>query len=103
MENLPGNPDAAGTMFRKALETALRKSFPSDDRMTLIKRIETAAEAKDLTPALAEWAHQIRLVGNSAAHDRITLDQVKDMRLFTELVLRYLFELPTMLKEARGE
>lgn len=103
MENLPGNPDAAGTMFRKALETALRERFPNHGEMNLLKRIKTATEAGDLTPALAEWAHKIRFDGNSAAHESITPDQARDMQLFTELVLRYLFELPGMLEEARGK
>jgi len=37
--------------------------------MPLVKQIETADGAGDLTRDLAEWAHRIRLVGNSAAHD----------------------------------
>ncbi len=75
MENLPQNPDAAGAMFRKALETALRERFPAHGKMTLSKRIQTAAETGDL----AEWSHQIRLDGNCAAHDCFTSDQARDM------------------------
>ena len=101
MENLPGNPDAAGAMFRKTLEVALKEKFPDRGKMSLVKRIAAAAKAGDLTPDLADWAHQIRIDGNDAAHDVITVGQAKDMQVFTELVLRYLFELPGMLKEAQ--
>ena len=101
MDNLPGNPDAAGAMFRKALETALKEKFPDRGKMSLAKRIAAAAEAGDLTQDLADWAHQIRIDGNDAAHDEITGNQVQAMQIFTELVLRYLFELPGMLKEAQ--
>ena len=101
MENLADNPDAAGAMFRKTLEVALKEKFPGRGKMSLAKRITAAAEAGNLTSDLADWAHQIRIDGNDAAHDEITGDQVQDMQVFTELVLRYLFELPGMLKEAQ--
>ena len=35
MENLPGNPDAAGAMFRKTLETTLIEKFPDRGKMPL--------------------------------------------------------------------
>lgn len=96
------HPDAAGAMFRKTLETALKEKFPDRGEMSLAKRIATAAEDGDLTPDLAAWADQIRIDGNDAAHDKITIGQAQDMQVFTELVLRYLFELPGMLEKARG-
>ena len=101
MDNLTGNPDAAGAMFRKTLETALKKKFPDRGAKSLKTRITAAAKAGDLVPALADWAHQIRIDGNDAAHDEITVGQARDMQIFTELVLRYLFELPGMLKKAQ--
>ena len=104
MENLPGNWDAAGAMFRKALDTALKNKFP-EIKGKLHKRIETAQEKGELTPALAEWSHQIRLDGNEAAHGEEPLSQEDAERLqtFTHLVPLYMFTLPRMLADAKGE
>ena len=48
MENLPNNFDAAGSMFRSALEAGLREKFP-DIEGTLNQRIERAADQGGLT------------------------------------------------------
>ena len=104
MDNLPNNWDAAGTMFRKALEAGLKRKFP-EMKGTLRDRIKKAAKEQKLTPELAEWAHQIRLGGNDAAHeeDPFSEKEAKDLRTFTDLVFQYLFLLPGMLNEARGD
>ena len=103
MNNLPGAWDAAALMFRKVLETGLKAKFP-EIKGDLNQRIKMAAENHDLTPALAEWAHQIRLDGNDAAHeeDAFSEEDAKRLQMFTELVLTYLFKLPDMLKRAQG-
>ena len=103
MENLLGNWDAAGAMFRKSLETALKNKFP-DIKGDLYKRIEKAADQHKLTPDLAAWSHQIRLGGKDAVHDEEPFEKEEAERLsdFTRLVLMYLFTLPGMLDEARG-
>ena len=104
MENLPGAWDAAGSMFRKVLDTGLKAKFPTI-KGTLNQRIDKAADQHELTPALAEWAHKIRLDGNDAAHDEEPFleEDARTLQTFTELVLTYLFTLPGMLKKARGE
>ena len=70
---------------------------------TLYNRIEEAAKKQDLTPALAEWAHQIRLGGNDAAHEEepISKNDAEELSKFTRLVFLYLFTLPGMLEEAQ--
>ena len=102
MENLPGNWDAAGAMFRKALDTALKHKFP-DLRGRLFERIENAAGQHKLTPDLANWAHQIRLGGNDASHEEapFSKDAAEELASFTKLVLLYLFTLPGMLEKSR--
>jgi len=102
MENMPGNRDAAGAMIRKTLETALKAKFP-ESRGTLIKRIEAAEKDGALTRDMAQWAHQIRHLGNEAAHEEepFSEDDAEDLRSFTDLLLRYLFTLPGMLEKAR--
>ncbi len=90
-------------MFRKALDTGLKAKFP-DIKGTLFERIDEAARQNKLTPSLAEWAHQIRLDGNDAAHDEepFSKEDAERLQTFTELVLLYLFTLPGKLDEARA-
>ena len=101
-DNLLGNWDAAGTMFRKALDVGLKIKFPEIGG-TLYNRIQSAEEAGGLTPELAEWARQIRLDGNDAANDEdpFSEEDAQSLYTFTDLVLRYLFTLPGMLREAQ--
>ena len=94
-----GNPDAAGAMFRKALEAGLKEKFLSNKR-NLIDQIKEAADSGLLTQDMADWANHIRVSGNEAAHgDDYTMKQAKALQVFTELVLIYLFELPGRLSE----
>ena len=104
MNNLPGNPDAAGSMFRKALESALKSKFP-DMTGDLFGRIEQAQEEQKLPPAMAEWAHRIRLLGNDAAHgeEPTSEESARELSKFTQLVLLYLFTLPGMMTESQPD
>ena len=104
MESMPGARDAAGSMFRKVLDTGLKAKFP-EIKGNLQHRIQKAAEQHQLTPELAEWAHKIRLDGNDAAHEEepFSEEDARTLQTFTELVLTYLFTLPGMLKDARGD
>ena len=104
MENLPRNFDAAGTMFRKALDTALTARFP-EIKGRLVDRIDEAANSGAMTRDMAEWAHRIRRLGNDAAHDDDPFSEAdaRELHGFTELVLRYLFTLPGMLAAAQGD
>jgi hypothetical protein len=102
MDNLARkNYDAAGTMFRKSLDIALKRLNQSG-KGTLQQRIDNLPAAVAITPAMKEWAHQIRELGNDAAHeeDPFTEDEAKTLQAFTELFLTYTFTLPGML-EAR--
>ena len=104
LDNLSRNWDAAGSMFRKALETGLRAKFPNKTG-TLYDRIESAERASKLTPEMAKWAHQIRKLGNSAIHDEEpwTKEEAQEIKDFTELVFQYLFTLPGKMKKAQPE
>ena len=104
MENLSGNYDAAGTMFRKALDTGLKNKFP-EMTGTLNSRIDKAAKSGGLTSDLAEWAHEIRALGNDAAHEEepFSKQDALNLRDFTFLVFQYLFMLPGMLEKAQRD
>ena len=96
-----GNWDAAGAMFRKALESGLKKKFP-DIKGTPRQRIDKAAKQHKLTPELAEWAHQIRDLGNDAVHEEeFTEEEAKAMAAFTDLLLQYIFTMPGRLQAER--
>ena len=104
MENLTRNFDAAGMMFRKALDTALTAKFPNI-KGRLVDRIDEAAKQGAMTKNMADWAHQIRRLGNEAAHEEepFSRQDAEELRSFTDLLLRYLFTLPGMLQAAQGK
>lgn len=104
MDNLPKNYDAAGSMFRKALDVGLKTKFP-DMKGTLYVRIKKAAKEHKLTPDMAKWAHQVRLGGNDATHEEepFSEEAAKELASFTRLVFLYLFTLPGMLKNSRRQ
>ncbi len=103
MANLSGQWDAAGAMFRKALDTALTAKFP-DIKGSLAQRIQKAGDDGLLTSDMAEWAHEIRRLGNEAVHedDPFSEGDARVLHSFTDLVLRYLFTLPGMMAVARA-
>lgn len=94
-----GNEEAAGTMYRKAIELALKHLDPALSG-TLQKRIDALVERHMLTPDLGQWAHQIRVLGNESVHDEEppTRDELTALRSFTSLALQYLFTLPKMVE-----
>jgi hypothetical protein len=90
-----GNEEAAGAMYRRALERALSTKYP-DVKGTLYKKVDALVAAHVLTKELGDWSHQIRLIGNEAVHEDFAVDRhdLIAMRGFCEAVLRYLFTLP---------
>ena len=102
VNNVRSSPNAAGMMFRKTLDTGLKKIDPGA-KGNLLDRIKSAAETGKITQDMADWADRIRLDGNDAAHeeDPFTPQQAEELHLFTRLVMMYLFSLPGMLEEWR--
>jgi hypothetical protein len=94
----PGHFDAAGTMFRKSLDSALRHLNPQG-RGTLQARIDNLPANIAVTPSMKEWAHQIRHLGNDAAHEEepFTQAEAETLQSFTELFFTYTFTLPGMI------
>lgn len=92
--------EGAGMLFRKTLEASLH----TDKDMKLIARIKRAAKNQKITPAMEEWAHHIRVVGNAAAHEieDFTPEEIAELQEFTRLFLMYLFTLPRMMKDAKA-
>lgn len=95
--------DAAGAMARKALEAALAAHSPELKKGNLYERINKLKENGVLTESLADWAHNVRLLGNDAVHDLEPADpvDVNQALLLAEYLLIYLFTLPTEIKLAK--
>jgi Domain of unknown function (DUF4145) len=90
-----GNEEASGTMYRKALDVALKK-IDTSLTGTLGQKIKALAKAGKLTDDIAVWSDTVRDIGNEAAHEEspITRDELTALRNFSEMVLRYLFSRP---------
>jgi Domain of unknown function (DUF4145) len=101
---IAGNEEAAGTMYRKALDVGLKRIDPSA-KGTLAARIQALAANHKLTPDIAEWSDHIRDLGNDAAHEDSppTPEELDDLRNFTEMVMRYLFSLPELVKARKSK
>ena len=99
------NFDAAGSMFRKTLETALKHKFSENAGAPLFEQIRKAANNGRLTSDMADWADQIRILGNSAVHadEPIAEEDASEMGEFTKLVMIYLFTLPEKLRIAKAD
>jgi hypothetical protein len=95
--------DAAGAMARKALEAALAAHDEDLKKGTLYERINKLKENGVLTESLADWAHNVRLLGNDAVHDLEPADpvDVNQALLLAEYLLIYLFTLPTEIRLAK--
>jgi hypothetical protein len=94
-----GHYDAAGAMYRKTLDVALKR-IDAQLKGLLRDRIDKLASANKLTPSIKDWAHEIRLDGNDASHDEdpFTKPEAEQMHLFAQLLLTYLFTLPERVK-----
>ena len=101
--NVAKNPDAAGSMFRKALEVGLKEKINKESG-NLYSTIEEMQKKHLITKDMAEWSHRIRSLGNRAVHDHEPwkVSEAEEICRFTELLFQYLFTLPSMLASAKS-
>lgn len=97
-------PRASAVMARRTLEAiALEKGESSGE---LAKRLAALASKGTLHPTLAEWAREIRLLGNVGGHfdpmDTVSVDDARKLLDFERELLRYLYELPANLDRLRS-
>lgn len=103
-ENLRGeNYDAATAMDRKAIELATKEIAPELASKNLNDRINKIASDYRITPALQDWAHQLRTFGNQALHDieGMTEEEATQAHDFAKYFLIYVFTLPKRIELAR--
>ncbi len=103
-EILTASPSGACAQFRRALELGLKDLSPDIDAFMLEKRINRMADQGMLTPAIKEWAHKLRLDGNSAIHDleETTTKEAMELENLTRFILIYLYSLPERIKQAQA-
>lgn len=100
-------PDASGAMSRKVIDNSTQMLLKGEEKKlgTIYGRIEALKGNGTLTPELAEWAHEVRLGGNDAAHDLepFTPEEAGELLDFVELYLIYVYTLPERLKLRRAK
>jgi HEPN domain-containing protein len=98
-----GDYEAACIMARKTLETTINM-FGGNGK-TLAAKINDLASRNIITQTLHEWASEIKAVGNEAAHDEkpATKEDAEQAIYFAEMLLTYLFTLPSMIAERKKQ
>lgn len=98
--------DSAALMGGKVLEVTFKTKYPdiTGNFGRLVDRINELASLHILTEPMKDWAHQVRLIRNDAAHsiDMIQEQDAKDLMSFVEMFLMYVFTLPAMLEARRN-
>lgn len=97
--------NSAVAMYRSALDIATKGMNGVPANTTFFKRLEWLHENHAITPDIRNWADHVRVEGNAALHDpdEFAEDDAKSLRFFTEMFLRYVFELPGEVRAFRGE
>lgn len=97
--------NSAVAMYRSALDIATKGMNGVPQDATFFKRIEWLHQNHGITPDMKDWADHVRVEGNAALHDpeEFAEQDAKSLRFFTEMFLRYVFELPGEVRAFRGE
>jgi hypothetical protein len=95
--------NAGAPLFRKVLESAVKHLAPNGIG-NLYQRIKNLPAEIGVTPAMRDWAHEVRLIGNEAVHEDgpVSEADAKDIAYFTELFLTYAYSLPGRLADRRS-
>lgn len=96
--------DAASVMARSALQVALRQQGATG--RTLKDEIDDLAMKGLLPPSMQEWATEVRLLGNEAAHPELETmpaepQDIKDAIKFLDVLLYQIYDVPADIKEYR--
>jgi Domain of unknown function (DUF4145) len=98
-----GSWDAAGMTFRKVVDVSTKLLDPSLSVQNLAKRIDELESRGKLTSDIRDWAHEVRLDGNEAAHEDepFSREQAESLNVFVEAYLRYIYTLPSLVAKSR--
>lgn len=105
---LRGDFGSAAMSYRKALERSVNKIHPNGGANALVKTLHELATEGRITTDIADWAKEIRILGNAGAHEEEdpTQEEVADQANLTAMALAYLFEMPErvrLMRERRAE
>ena len=90
------NWNSAVAMYRSALGIATKGMPEVPEGQTFFKRLGWLYDNGKITDDIRAWADQVRVEGNNALHDPDEFSEADAaaLRYFTEMFLRYVFELP---------
>jgi hypothetical protein len=99
-----GRWNSAVAMYRSALDIATKAMEGVPPNSSFFRRLEWLHENHRITPDIKSWADHVRVEGNAALHDpeEFVEEDAKSLRFFTEMFLRYVFELPGEVRRFRG-
>lgn len=97
-------PRASAVMARRTLEAiVVDKGEPNG---SLASRLSTLAQRHVLTSELADWAKEVRLIGNIGAHvdplQQVSVDDARQLIAFLRQLVYYFYELPAELARRRA-
>ena len=97
---------AAG-LYRSLVDTTTKKQLADNSLKeggTLYERLKRLADNHVIPSAVAEWAHEVRVIGNDGLHEDATVsrDDAEMARSFALTYLRYAFELPGDIRARRA-
>jgi hypothetical protein len=96
-------PRASAVMARRTLEAIAEDKGQASG--TLAQRLERLKQSGLLHPTLADWATEVRLIGNKGAHfdplHDVSRDDAAQLVKFTGELLRFLYILPSELDARR--
>lgn len=104
-------PRAACVMFRVTLEALVADRGSDNARVAaernLASALEVMATEGALDRSLAEWAREIRVVGNVGAHfdpsETIEQREAEDLGRLLRQLLAYLYEMPAKIRRTREQ
>lgn len=96
----------AATLLARAVVEATAKDKGHTDG-PLVKKIDALEESRAINPTLAQAAHEIRLMGNDAAHgdflEEITEEDCDDLLDFMASLLEEVYQRPNTLARRREQ
>lgn len=97
-------PRASVVMARRTLEAITVDKGESSGNLD--QRLRALAARGSLQPTLADWAQEVRLVGNTGAHadpmEKVLVEDAQQLLSFIRELMRYLYELPAELNRRRS-
>jgi hypothetical protein len=101
-------PRAAAVMFRGMLAQVVldKGTEAAKAKHTLYDRLNQMSQDGSLHPSLVEWASEIRLLGNAAAHpdslEPVSEQEATDLSRLCRQLLNVIYEVPARISRSRA-